>query len=181
MLEKLESKPFAKILKGPRIQLLRAEAEFAEALWHSILRDRELRGVSWPGLANASELKEYLVHVATETPGDEVVYVIFKDEQPCGSVHLHNLSYGSHKTELGYAIEKTFEGQGLVTEAIGLAEVELKKLGFNRVEIRCDVENLRSMQLARRNHFRHEGTLLQECIENGRFRDTAIFGKLLQS
>jgi len=180
MIEKLEKKPFAKILQGPRILLQRADAKFAEPLWESILKDRTQRPLSWPGIESVNDLRDYLSQVGTDIPEGEVVYLLFKGNDVIGSLHLHTLSYGSHKTELGYAIEKNYEGQGYISEAVPLVEKELKELGFNRIEIRCNTDNLRSVRLAERNQYKHEGTMLQESVENGEYRDTAIFAKILK-
>ncbi|MNL36375.1 Ribosomal-protein-serine acetyltransferase [compost metagenome] len=81
---------------------------------------------------------------------------------------------------MGYGIEKGEEGKGYVSEALQLVEAELKRLGFNKMIICCNSDNIRSLKVAERNNFRHEGTLLQDCIENGKFRDTIVFGKLLR-
>lgn len=66
-----------------------------------------------------------------------------------------------------------------VTEALQLVELELKRLGFNKIVINCSVENYRSIQVALRNGYRREGTLNQDYLENGKFRDSAIFGRIL--
>ena len=58
--------------------------------------------------------------------------------------------------------------------------LEMKRLGFNKVVINCDRNNVRSIQIAERNGFQREGLLLQDCIEDGRFRDSVIFGKILR-
>ncbi|MNL08859.1 Ribosomal-protein-serine acetyltransferase [compost metagenome] len=95
-------------------------------------------------------------------------------------MHIFSFSYPNHRVEIGYGIEHTYEGQGFVSEAIGLVEAELKALGFNRVEIRCNADNERSVSLAKYNHYIQEACLKQECIEDGKYRDTLIFAKLLK-
>ena len=81
---------------------------------------------------------------------------------------------------IGYGIEKREEGRGYVSEALHAVLGELKRLGFNKAIINCDRENKRSVQVAERNGFLREGLLIQDCIENGRFRDSLIFGRLLR-
>ena len=181
MLVALERKPFAKSLQGPRLVLMRAQAEHAKALWPSVLRDRELRGLSWPQIESFEEFQNYFEESDSEMPKSEVVYVLFKDGAAIGTLHIFSFSYPNHRVEIGYGIEQTYEGQGLVSEAIALAEGELRSLGFNRLEIRCDATNKRSVALAKRNHFVQEAYLKQECIEDGKYRDTLIFAKFLQS
>lgn len=85
-----------------------------------------------------------------------------------------------HKAEIGYGIEKGEEGHGYVSEGLMLVEGEMKRLGFNKMIINCDTGNIRSIKVAERNGFRHEGLLLQDCIEDGKFRDSMLFGKLLR-
>jgi RimJ/RimL family protein N-acetyltransferase len=179
MILSLEKKPFKKVLTGPRIKLIEARPAHAGSLWNSILRDREARGSSWDWLNNLDELKEYLSDNSCEEPKGEVFYLFQKDDQVFGSFHVHTLSYADHKTEIGYALEKSFEGHGYVAEAIELIEKELKRLGFNKMIISCDVNNVRSLKVAEKAGFKREGTLIQDCIENGKFRDSAIFGKIL--
>lgn len=179
MLTGLEKKPFAKSLKGERLWLERADASYAARLWDCILKDRELRGVSWPGVGTIEELTEYLQSVAGELPQDEVVYMMVLEQEIIGSFHIHNLNHSHHRTEIGYGIQKGYEGYGFVTEAVALVEQELARLKFNRIEIRCSADNTRSVNLAKRNAYRHEGTMIRECIEDGRFRDTMIFAKII--
>ncbi|MBS1969759.1 MAG: GNAT family N-acetyltransferase [Bdellovibrionales bacterium] len=181
MITALEKKPFANSLKGPRLWLEKATTAHAEKLWECVLKDRELRGVSWPGTESVEEMRGYLQMVDLELPKDEVVYIMRLEQEIIGSFHIHSLNYTYHRTEIGYGIQKAYEGYGFVSEAVELVEKELKRLGFNRIEIRCNADNIRSVSLAKRNAYRHEGTLLQECVEDGRFRDTAIFAKLLRS
>ena len=176
----LVKSPFRKSLLGPRIQLVEATPDHAELLWQSILKDRLGRnGDSWRWLTSADELKDYLAKNSCDNPNKEVVYLFQKDKTIFGSFHVHTLCYSDYKTEIGYAIEKNFEGHGYVVEAVKLIEEELKRLGFNKIIINCDVENARSVRVAERAGFLLEGTLRQDCIENGKFRDSALFGKLL--
>ena len=52
------------------------------------------------------------------------------------------------------------------------------RLGYRRVEWKCDALNARSMRAARRLGFRFEGIFRQHCIVKGRNRDTAWFAML---
>jgi ribosomal-protein-serine acetyltransferase len=180
MLAALERKPFAKSLQGPRLVLMRAESQHAKALWPSVLRDRALRGASWPGMDSFEEFQNYFEELDSEMPKQEVVYVLFKGEVAIGTLHIFSFSFPNHRVEIGYGIEHTYEGQGFVSESIGVVEAELRSLGFNRVEIRCSSHNERSVALAKYNHYIQEACLKKECIEDGEYRDTLIFAKLLR-
>ncbi|WP_413287555.1 GNAT family N-acetyltransferase [Bdellovibrio sp. HCB337] len=181
MLKSLEVKPFEKSLRGPRVYLTRASSLLTDSLWESILVDRELRPQIWPWVENKTQIQDYMNEVDSELPGKEVVYLIGMSDSPViGAVHIHSINHGDHKAELGYWIQKKFEGFGFVSESLNLVEKELSRLKFNKMEIRCNSDNVRSVRLALKNGFRLEGTLVQDCIEDGRYRDTMVFGKLLQ-
>lgn len=179
MIPALEKRPFKKLLVGERIKLLNSPPELAEPLWKSIVQDRKLRGASWAWLESLDQLRAYLEKHNSDLPNGEVVYLIAKDQSIIGTFHIHSFCYADHKTEVGYAIEKAYEGYGYVAESLKLVESELKRLQFNKIIINCDVKNLRSVSVAEKNGYLREGLLVQDCIEDGQFRDSALFGKIL--
>jgi RimJ/RimL family protein N-acetyltransferase len=65
------------------------------------------------------------------------------------------------------------------TEAIYLlARHAFDKLGYRRLEWKCDALNAASMRAARRFGFTYEGTFRQHMVVKGRNRDTAWFALL---
>lgn len=91
---------------------------------------------------------------------------------------MHTFSYFDHKVELGYWVVKSFEGQGFISEALVAVEKELVRLQFHRSEIRCNPINSRSVKLALRNQYSHEGTLREDTRVEGGFIDTAVYAKI---
>jgi ribosomal-protein-serine acetyltransferase len=179
MLSTLEKKQFLTVLKGSRISLVISSPAFTSQVWKYIQRDRKLGGKLYSWIESEQDVAK---HVTLESNQDfkEINYLILKDENAIGSFHIHTISYLDHKAEIGYGIEKGEEGYGYVSEALMLVEVEMKRLGFNKIIINCDTGNIRSINVAQRNGFRHEGLILQDCIEDGKFRDSMLFGKLLR-
>ena len=51
-------------------------------------------------------------------------------------------------------------------------------LAFNRIEIRCSAENLRSAAIPQRFGFKLEGHLRQAEMRNGKLHDFLIYGLL---
>lgn len=180
MIEPLKKNPFSLSLYKKRVVLNFANVDFSEALWKSIEQDKKDREAIWEWVKNKHDVEDYLKEVSKENPTSEVVYIISTENAPCiGTLHLHSISYGSHKLEIGYWIAKKFEGKGFVSEAIQCVEEEIKKQGFHRIEIKCNADNIRSVNLANKNGFILEGTGRQDSVENGVFRDTSHFGKIL--
>ena len=93
---------------------------------------------------------------------------------------LHRIDWESGKFEIGYWVRTKFMGQGYVTEAVnGLTAFAFKHLQANRVEIRCDAQNIRSSAVAKRCGFLLEGILRHDSVDvNGNLRSTMIFSKL---
>jgi ribosomal-protein-serine acetyltransferase len=179
MIPALEKKPFAKNLEGLRIRLARTAPTHTQQVWEYIQRDHKAGGEIYSWVESEEDVAKHITAEPDEN-AKEIDYLIFKNSVAIGSIHIHTISYLDYKAEVGYGIEKGEEGKGYVSEALRLIETEMKRLGFNKMIINCNADNTRSIKVAERNGFRHEGLLLQDCIENGKFRDSMVFGKLLR-
>lgn len=109
------------------------------------------------------------------------LYLIHKDSgRLVGCSGLHRMDWQSRKFEIGYWVRSSCIGQGYITEAVnGITEFAISQLMANRLEIRCDTLNLRSIQVAVRAGFTLEGTFRKdECRTDGSLMDTMIFAKV---
>ncbi len=97
-----------------------------------------------------------------------------------GSSGLGNIDWSVPKFEIGYWCRKRFEGQGYITEAvIAITRFAFDVLKAERVEIRCDALNVRSVAVAKRAGYQLEGTLRHDSRgTNGELRDTLVFAKI---
>jgi len=97
-----------------------------------------------------------------------------------GALGVFNVRRDVGRAELGYWLDARYRGRGLMTRAVaGLARVMFEEQGFNRIEIRCERENLRSRAVAERLGFLHEGTLRAvHPAAGGRAADLEVFGLL---
>ena len=93
---------------------------------------------------------------------------------------LHRIDWQAGKFETGYWVRTKYAGQGFVTEAVnGITAFAFKHLHANRVEIRCDAQNIRSAAVAKRCGFLLEGILRHDALDvNGDLRSTMVFSKL---
>jgi RimJ/RimL family protein N-acetyltransferase len=93
-----------------------------------------------------------------------------------GGSGLHRIDWSVPKFEIGYWCRTSLAGRGYVTEAtVAIARFALERLGALRVEIRCDERNARSRRVAERAGFTQEGILRNDCREDGRVRNTAVY------
>jgi len=114
--------------------------------------------------------------------GIEFVYGIFdrRGGDYLGGCGLHPRT-GHRTLEIGYWIAPPRWGQGLATEvAAALTRVAFEVLGADRVEIRIDPDNDRSLAVARKLGYREEGTLrgVGDPAVDGLPADHVVFGML---
>ncbi len=100
-------------------------------------------------------------------------------DQIIGSCSLYNFDTHSHHAETGYILNRSFWGQGIMTEAMsailtyGFAELEL-----HRIEAVIDIANQRSKGLLLKLGFTYEGNLRQRYFFRDQFEDAHYFGLL---
>lgn len=97
-----------------------------------------------------------------------------------GGVGLHLHSWEIRYFEIGYWLRKSAVGQGYMTAAVSLlADWAMESLKAQRIEIRCDAENVSSANVARKLGFVQEGLLRNEFQSpDGRIRNTLVFSRI---
>ena len=93
-----------------------------------------------------------------------------------GASGLH-ARVGPNARELGYWVHVDHIGKGYATElAAALTKVAFELIAVDRVEIRCDPENVRSAAVPRKLGYAHEATLRRRTSDShGAPRDTDLF------
>ncbi|MFD1017903.1 GNAT family N-acetyltransferase [Thalassobacillus hwangdonensis] len=98
-----------------------------------------------------------------------------------GSTGLHRIDWDIPKFEIGYWIDTRHCGKGYMTEAVaGVASFAFDELKAKRVEIKCDIENIRSRAIPERLGFDLEGILRKDSTspDGKTIRDTCIYSKI---
>ena len=167
------------IIRAPRV-------EDAEVVWKAKNASYEVlkEWMQW------AQSKETIQQTTTNLREAVAAYITRKDlrlhlflketGEFVGVSGLHRIDWAVRKFEIGYWIDSKFEGKGLMTEACDrITQFAFEELNANRVEIRCDSENVRSRSVAERLSFTLEGTLLYDSLSaNGKnLRDTCIYAK----
>ncbi len=115
--------------------------------------------------------------------GQDFTYAVFdrSGTEVLGGSGLHP-RVGEGARELGYWITADHIGKGLATEvAAALTRVAFEVEGIRRVEIHCDPRNVRSVAVARKLGFTHEGTLRKRLMApDGVLRDTLLWTLLAE-
>ncbi len=111
----------------------------------------------------------------------EMVFVICYHDKITGLFGFKEIDKINKKLEIGYWINSTNQGKGLVTASCKtLIENAFKKLDMNRIQIKCGVGNIRSSNIPRRLGFTFEG--IERCGEkhNNHFINLEVFSLLRQ-
>ena len=96
-----------------------------------------------------------------------------------GEIGFDFIDRDNRFTEIGYWVGAAFEGKGLVSRACrALVEHAFGELGLNRVQIRCAVENRRSLSIPERLGFKLEGCLRSAERLSDRYVDLVVYGML---
>jgi ribosomal-protein-serine acetyltransferase len=105
--------------------------------------------------------------------------LIMLDDKIVGSIGFHDLDTANRHASIGYWIDKQHEGKGIVSRCCRvLINYLFDTMELHRLQINCNVENLRSRAIPERLGFRLEGTLREVEFVDGKFRDWAVYGLL---
>lgn len=174
-------------LVGERIVLRRTipTIEVAKVLYDEVDRNREYlrKWLPWPDKMNSveDELKYLFDNEKKFEKGDKIEYGIYLGEVYLGNIGIFDIDEEVRKAEIGYWLSEKFGRKGYMTEAVRIVEAEFfNNLGLNRIQIKCDEENVASAGVAKKCGYTLEGTLRQDSYNAyfGRFRDTLVFSKL---
>ncbi|CAI6278139.1 N-acetyltransferase [Bacillus subtilis] len=104
---------------------------------------------------------------------------ILYNEKIVGMISLHEIDFGNRKTSIGYWIEEQSQGKGIVTNCLKfLIDYAFSKLKLNRIEIRCNPENTKSIQIPIALGFEKEGVLRNSEYLNGKSQDLVVFSMI---
>jgi ribosomal-protein-serine acetyltransferase len=145
---------------------------------------------------NRARLARWMAWAAEQTPEQTLRFIrasrrqiaenngfqaaLVEDGRIIGVAGFPGIDWQNRATSLGYWLSQTEEGRGTMTRAVGaLAEHAFSQWGLNRVEIRADVENVRSRAIPERLGFTREGTLRQAYrIGGDRYSDDVVYSML---
>lgn len=98
---------------------------------------------------------------------------IFKDDTLIGSIALSNIVRGAFQScHLGYRLDEQEQGKGIMAEALKwVINYAFQELRLHRIEANIMPRNRRSMRLAEKLGFQHEGLARKYLKINGVWED----------
>lgn len=132
---------------------------------------------------DSNTLTDYVAYVRAMWDRSEVFeYVIYDmtTMDVAGQIIVHSVDWNNKHGELGFWVAEKYEGKKYIQEAVTLIEASLFARNMNRIEIRCDINNIRCRSVAEKMQYKCEGTLRENLCSNKTFRSTVLFSKLKQ-
>jgi ribosomal-protein-serine acetyltransferase len=142
---------------------------------------------------NRARLAQWMAWAAEQTPdqtlrfihsqiaqNDGLTAALVADDRIVGVVGFHGIDWPNRSASIGYWLSEDEQGRGTMTEAVrALVEHAFTHWRLNRVEIRADIENLRSRAVPERLGFHQEGVLRQAYrVSDDRYSDDAVYSML---
>jgi [ribosomal protein S5]-alanine N-acetyltransferase len=136
-------------------------------------------GVSYSTLEETREQMKFFTDLEENGTGIWWAVCSLNDGTFYGAGGLNNLIKEHKKAEIGFWLLTDFWGQGIMTEAIPLiCKYGFEKLALHRIEGFVEPENLNSKKALDKLGFKHEGTMRDCEIKNGRFISLDIYAIL---
>jgi len=172
-------KVYPKEIKGKNINLVKLEPTMdnVKIVFDIIVANRE-EFRTWLEWVDFVEKPEDEMPVL-ERDVDSANWFIQWQNKIVGRIGFVNVSKSNNRGEVGYWLDKRAGGHGIMTEAFQLLEkCAFEDWGYNRIELKIDPDNAKSLGVAKRMNFVKEGVLRGEHFINGEYRDSFIFSKL---
>ena len=118
--------------------------------------------------AAKEELERYCIKTFKEDRGIRWGIIRKGSNDLIGTCGYYDWNKTMHRAEIGYDLEPTYWGQGIMMEALcAVLKYGFEKMDLNRIQAIIDSKNIRSMKLVHRLGFKKEGVLRQRSYFNG--------------
>jgi len=166
-----------------RVELRQIGRDDAEELTELIDRNRPYLKEWLPWLNNSSSLIDTARFIgrSIEQADDNngLTFGIVFDGKLAGVIGQHYVDSLNRRTEIGYWIDATHQGRGIVTRATAcLTDYAFREQDCNRVILHCAVGNLKSRAVAERLGFVQEGILREAEWLYDHYVDLVVYSML---
>ncbi|MDR2084211.1 MAG: GNAT family N-acetyltransferase [Bacteroidales bacterium] len=110
----------------------------------------------------------------------DIVYSIIYDEQFVGLIAFKEIDFLNKRTEIGYWLSADYQGKGIITESVEkMIDYAFETLNLNRIQIKCAVGNIKSINIPKRLGFKFEGIERDgEFYSEDKFFDIEVYSIL---
>ncbi|MCU7551859.1 GNAT family N-acetyltransferase [Chitinophagaceae bacterium LB-8] len=174
--------PFPEI-KTDRLLLRQLTLDDAPGVLQLRSNEEVMKYINRP-LAHSLEDAENWINVIIDALGknDGITWCICLKEVPAvhvGSIGLWRIDKENHRAEIGYMLEPSLQGKGLMYEALKkVLEYGFSEIKLHSIEAHVDPRNASSSGLLKKADFVLEAYFKENYYLHGRFVDTAVYSLL---
>jgi RimJ/RimL family protein N-acetyltransferase len=111
----------------------------------------------------------------------QLAIVCKKENKLIGDIGIHFMDKESKQVEIGFTLDKNWQGKGYATEALKtVIEYLFQNLNKHRIIASVDPRNINSMRLLERLGFRKEAHFKKSLFFNGEWVDEVIYAILYE-
>jgi len=122
------------------------------------------------------------VVVSTLQKAEGITWCIALKEMPSesvGSIGLWRIEKENYRAEIGYMLEPSLQGKGIMYEAIQkVVEYGFAQMGLHSIEGQLDPRNIASSRVLEKAGFVREAYFKENYFLRGSFADTAVYSLL---
>ncbi|MEQ9115438.1 MAG: GNAT family protein [Rickettsiales bacterium] len=108
-----------------------------------------------------------------------IYWGIEKDSKLIGTCGYNNWNRTHKRCEISYDLSYSHWGQGIMTEAVKLiVRFAFNEMGINRVQSTVATDNIASIKVLEKNHFKREGRMEKFGILNGKLKDFFMYSRV---
>ena len=165
------------------LQLRPHEMRYAAMLFALVERNQAYLS-AWQSWASETSLESQNVFVKQAlygfAEGRSLEMGIWQRDQLVGAIGLHNIDEVDSKAEIGYWLDASMQGKGIVTRACRvMTSYAFTHYSLHKVEIHCAAGNQRSRAVPERLGFTRDGIMRQSQLLNGQYVDMVIYSMLV--
>jgi ribosomal-protein-alanine N-acetyltransferase len=168
------------ILETDRLLLRRLEAHDLEDVFEYASDPEVAKHTSWLAHASIEDTRQFLNHVLELYRNGKVApWGVVYEGKVVGTCGFLDWDLDSSRAEIGYALSSTYWGRGLMTEAVGeVISFGFRTMRLNRIQGRCEVENMASVRVMEKVGMKQEGVLREHEYSEGRHVDIVLYSIL---
>jgi len=170
------------VLETRRLILRQLRATDVDDIYEYASDPEVSRYTLWDTHKSLDETRVFLNYIIEQhRRGEGMVWAVTEraTRKMIGTCGFGSFRYRDSRAELGFALSRRFWNRGITTEAVAaVLRFIFEDLKLNRVEARCDVDNLASARVLEKSGMRYEGILRQHARIKSEFRDLKLYSIL---
>ena len=136
-------------------------------------------GVSYKTIEDTKEQMKFFADLEKNETGIWWAVCSLDNATFYGAGGLNSLSKEHKKAEIGFWLLKNYWGQGIMRETMPIiCNYGFEQLGLHRIEGIVETDNLNCKNAMKKLDFKHEGTMKDFEIKNGRFISLDMYARL---